>query len=122
MYSTLSCPKGCSLSAGLPATLIAISVTTLLPASERLFTASAVTAMLPHKSPTANLPAQSKAFAINPNSVVTKLILLRRFLSILRFIILQTISKRKRFQTKSEICHAVCLIASSISPASSPSM
>ena len=51
IYSILPCPKGCSLSAGLPESLNPNIVTNEAPTSERLLKASAITAILLTKNP-----------------------------------------------------------------------
>ena len=65
-YSSLPWPKGCSSSAGLAAIRKPIRATTEEPASERLFTASASTAMLPEISPTVIFAANSATLQATP--------------------------------------------------------
>ena len=50
-YSYLACPNGWSLSGGVLESLNPTSVTTLLPASDRLLIASAIMVMLPPMIP-----------------------------------------------------------------------
>ena len=71
MYSYLACPKGWSLSGGVAESLKPTSVTTLLPASDKLLIASAIIVMLLPTTPTMSLNTQSKAFDIMPNMPAT---------------------------------------------------
>ena len=65
-YSMRACPKGWSRSAGLAAILKVMREMIWLPASERLFTASACTEMAPKRKPTVNFPAASRRFRMMP--------------------------------------------------------
>ena len=65
-YSMRSCPKGWSLSAGLPDNLKPINVTTDDPASERLLMPSAVTDMLPNRVPAVILARLRPRFTMIP--------------------------------------------------------
>ena len=65
-YSSRPCPKGCSSSAGLAASLKPSSATTEEPASERLLTASAMMAILPEINPTVNFAAKSPTLQTMP--------------------------------------------------------
>ena len=68
IYSTLPCPKGCSLSAGVLESLKPISVTIDDPASERLLNASATIEIDAVNTPAANLPANKKRFKTIPTA------------------------------------------------------
>ena len=66
IYSSLPCPKGCSLSAGLLASLKPRIVITEEATSERLLKASAVIAMLFDIIPITSLVAKRIKFSIIP--------------------------------------------------------
>ena len=70
MYSMRPCPKGCSRSAFLLESLVPTMVMIDEIASERLFTASRVTAIELDKMPTAALNAASATLAAMPMALV----------------------------------------------------
>ena len=69
-YSSLPCPYGCSLSAGLQASFIPMMVTDAENASERLFTASSTMAIEFDKSPAAALNTDSSTLTPTPVQLV----------------------------------------------------
>lgn len=68
IYSILACPKGCPLSAGLDDILKLISVTIDAPASDRLFSESAIIALEEEISPAISLIIDSKRFKDIPTT------------------------------------------------------
>ena len=71
-YSMRAWPNGCSLSAGLPASLNPTSVTIEEPESVRLLTASAVMETLLNSVPTAIFIANSSRLVTMPTSPATR--------------------------------------------------
>ena len=67
-YSMRPCPKGCSASGFCPASRKPIIERMELPASERLFTASATMAMEEERRPTASLKANRNMFKTIPSA------------------------------------------------------
>ena len=68
IYSYLAWPNGCFSSALFPDILNPNTVTTLLPASDKLFTASATIEMLPDIMPKTAFSAHSKRFDKMPHT------------------------------------------------------
>ena len=67
IYSILPCPKGCSSSTGLLASFVPAMVMIPEPASDRLFTASAVMDTAPVSVPIRNFTAHSRRLHAIPN-------------------------------------------------------